>query len=445
MGNEGTPKPPQKQETVIQEPTPQNPEKFLEGVKRPFGIEDIKNFQQVFRTFEKRRSADKAEYVFGDNEFYEFLVNHRNGAPERVDPNEVPVKGYEDVELKLFTRWREYILHNKEGILRGTSDKWKTVLRVLEEEPAPTTLQEVRALYIKHPEVDTYSAVHYQSGVGQGSGFVHLNLERAGFAREKEGGEEMRVYLNPPYKAIPELSKLLMNRSIQEEVPLYFKTIDFSDVISRDNVSRLDRLVICTSKDNIPKLVRIIEDIRTVHPEWFEGRELPNMVANIGNGIGIAAEPTEYQNEKFSRMGEKRTSFNSVRAKFLQAVWKTVIRNALTKNAQLRPRDGRTLRQIFDDTFSQTAIRYKKDVDMAGLKTHLDELWAAKLNLNYVSSTNKRILETTLMRVLADVLPYTTPESIIPFVQQAIQEHADEFGIDPDNLALNKEPSHATK
>lgn len=418
-------------------------EDFFEKLKRPYGVEDVKNLQQALSGFEEKRKKENGKYVFDYNNFYQFLTSFRKGEsqPEMPNEKEIPVKDYQELELGIFQGWRQNLLQNQERVLQKRP-KLTEVVRTLQNEPPPKNLDELRDLYRRYPLLNDMSAVSYQEGVGEEgekrSGFLHINMARY-HAYEYEMPEaDTRIYLNPPVEAIPKLSMHLVGLAEKEKIPLYFKVIDYSfQKFTPENAGRLDKMLVYTDKENTPKLAKIIEELQTKRPQWFQGRELPNLVAPIGEGVGIASEPTEFQKQKF---GERGKSFNSVRALFLREVWKDTTKDILLANRNLKPRGGRTLQQIFNDQL-KSSVDYLK-LDSGIVNRYIEQVWQSGFNTEKLDPAAKnaleRNLESALLRTMQDVMPNITPDSLANWANRRIQEKAPQFGINPENIALNR-------
>lgn len=419
-------------------------ENFFNNIKRPYGVEDVKNFQQALAEFEEKRKKENAQYVFDYNNFYQFLTSFRKKEGQEALPSEteIPISDYQELELGIFQGWRQNLLQNQEQVLQSRP-KLAEVIKILKSEPPPKTLDELRDLYRRFPLLNDMSAVSYQEGVGEKlekrSGFLHINMARYNAYKYEIPEADMRIYLNPPVEAIPKLSMHLIGLAEKEKIPLYFKVIDYSfQKFTPENAGRLDKMVIYTDKENAPKLAKIIEELQTKRPQWFQGRELPNLVAPIGEGVGIAAEPSEFQKRKF---GEQGKSFNSVRALFMKEVWRDTIRDILVANRDVKPRGGRTFQQIFND-YLKSSLEYLR-LDSGTVNRYIEQAWQAGLDpekLDQATKSNlERGLERALLRTMQDVVPNITPDSLVVWVGRRIQEKAGQYGVNPENIALNQE------
>ena len=191
------------------------------------------------------------------------------------------------------------------------------------------------------------------------------------------------------------------------------------------------------SGQNTPKLAKIIKELQSKKPQWFQGRELPNLVAPIGEGVGMAAEPSEFQKQKF---GERGKSFNSIRALFMKEVWRDTTKDILLANKDTKPRRGRTFQQIFNDQF-KLSLDYLK-LDNETINRYIDQVWQAGLDAEKLSQEIKAKvsgnLESALLRTMQDVVPNITPDSLATWIDKRVQEKATQYGINPKNIALNK-------
>lgn len=416
---------------------------FAKLKQRPYGVEDIKNFQRALLEFEEKRKSENGKYVFDYKNFYQFLISSQKHKEESQGamPNEeeIPIKDYEELEIGIFQGWRQNLLQNQEQVLQRRP-RLREVIEILHKEPPPNTLDELRDLYSRYPLLNDMSAVRYQERVDKKeenrSGFLHINMARYNAYRYERPKVDTRIYLNPPVEAIPKLSMQLIGRAEKERIPLYFKVIDYSFIITPQNAGRLDKIVIYTDKENAPKLVKILEELRTEIPQWFQGRELPTLVAPIGEGVGIAAEPSEFQKKMFG----KRISFNTVRALFLREVWRDTTKDILIANKNVKLRGGRTFQQIFNDHLKSSLDYFKRY--SRTINRYIDQLWQAELDVEKLSQEAKdkvgRNLESALLRTMQDVVPYITADSLEPWVSRRIQEKATQYGINPENIAFNK-------
>lgn len=416
-------------------------EPFFEKLKRPYGVEDVKKFQQALAEFEEMRKKENGEYVFDYNNFYRFLTSFNGKESQNMrDKEEIPVEDYEKLEIGIFQGWRQKLLQNKEKILQRRP-RLAEVIDILQQEAPPKSLDELRDLYRRHPLVNDMSAANYQEGIGEKnekrSGFLHINMARFYAYAYEIPKTDMRIYLNPPMEAIPKLSIHLIGLAEKERIPLYFKIIDYSfQKFTPENANRLDKMLVYTNRENVPKLAKIIEELQERKPQWFQERELPNLVAPLGDGAGIAAEPSDFQKQKF---GERGKSFNSVRALFLREVWKDAIKDILIANKNIKPRGGRTLQQIFNDQL-KFSIKHLS-LDNQTISGYIEELWQNNFDTEKLNLSAKKVFETNLddalLRTMQDVIPNFTPDSLAIWVNKRIREKAPYFGINPDNVALN--------
>jgi len=413
-----------------------NPENLFDRLKREYGIQDVKSMQQAFAAFEEYRKKEKGQFVVGSNQFYQFLVSgemsdqiESPAAKAMEAEKDADPKDYEKLLVDFYGSWRTNLLAHREQVLMKRP-KLKRVLELMDSLPPPQTAEEIRSLYRKYPELNEVSAISYQEGLGEegmrNNPFLHFASHRKdGYAYE-EPPTQVRLYLNPPKEALPQIAKRFTELADQENVPYYFKMIDFSlQWPTRSDARRLDRMVFYSDKENGAKVAELLRQLSDEHPDWFEGRPLPPLVAEAARGVGAAEEPSDYQNEKFSRPGEQNTSFNMVRAKFLGDVWEGVAKDVLMRNPNLRPRGGRTFQEIFNDTISPADRNY------------IEQFQRANFDPSKLDAQGQRALEDAMRRFMADTLPNVQADSLLPYVQQEIQKKAKEYGVNPENLAFN--------
>jgi hypothetical protein len=414
---------------------------FFESIKRPYGVQDIKNLQQALTRFEENRKSKNATFVFQESAFYEFLTSFQEHPEKLPAKDQVPTASYERLEVGIFNTWKENLLKNAEVIIKKRPSL-APVIDVLKKEN-PQTLNELRELYKAHPEVDQVSAVEYQEGITDyvTSNFVHVNMARASGYAYEQPKTEMRIYTNPPAEAIPLLAEQLTLRAQQKNIPLYYKFTDYSfDMHGTDQ--RLDKLIVYTSKEYAPQLVSLLKEIKEEKPEWFNGRELPTLVSKAEEGIGLAEDPSEYQEKNFSGTMNKGVSFSSVRAKMLCDAWKDTMKGIITVYKDWQPRGGRTFKQLFDDQFRFTMKNLA--VDSVTIEETLQKLGEVNFDITKINPVLKKKffnlesnIHDALFRTMQDIIPAINADSLLPFVEKQIKEKAPHYGVNPDNLALN--------
>ena len=131
---------------------------------RRYTAEDIQNFQGELSQFEKMRKADNANYVFEFTQYYQFLTQHKKFQERPFTDRDVPTKGYQDLEVGIFNGWKQNLLAKKDTLVQSRP-KLAPIIRMLESEPTPKTLDELRVLFRKHPDLNEFGAVQYQDGV----------------------------------------------------------------------------------------------------------------------------------------------------------------------------------------------------------------------------------------------------------------------------------------
>jgi hypothetical protein len=406
----------------------------FDEVKRPLTINDVRDFQRQFRAFDDARREKGRKYIIGENQFYEYLSSGTFYGVERPNGGKVEAlteqgkQGYDDLLLTYYKAWRESLIKNKGQVAQFRPEVIKQ-LGDLDQLPNPQTAEELRDLYAAMPQLNTFSAAAYQAGVDRGSAnnpFLHFQGHRHGGYQYERPDTEIRLYLKPPINEVPKMAQEFIRAADERSRPYYFKLIDFSlQEPEPADLKRVDRMIFYADKGSAAKIVGIFKELQEQNPEWFADRPLPPLTAKIMDGVGAAEEPSDYQHKRFSGLGKERTSFNSVRAGFLNRLWLGTIRNIILQNPELRPRGSRTLKQIFNDLVPPVNRHY------------LDSLWGS--NLNPPEGHQERtVLNSTLARTMVDVVPDFTSESLLPWLDLGTKRLAPEFGIDPDNLAFNK-------
>lgn len=407
----------------------------MEGLQREYGLNDIIAFQEACKGFDALREHDKANYILGVGQFYEYLVSgsfservpHAK-ATEMAGEPDATENQYQSLILNSYLKWRENTLKNWDEVvkrmpnLQGGKD-------IIERE-VPASLAELRNLYRKYRPLSQVSGVMYQDGLGEegeyNNPFLHFFGNRmSGYAYSRPE-TAVRMYANPPRDAVPMFAEDFMRRAENAGVPFYFKMVDFSlQKPNRSDASRMDRFVYYVGNEDIAATRKIFEEMQQEHPEWFNNRPLPPLVASIKGGIGVAEDPSKYQDQHFSRSGEPTTSFNWVRAQFLKDVWTGLAQDMVRGYPNIKAADGRTLREIFEGQF--------KDTD----QVHRQKIMGVGLDPAQLNDAERYALNDALVRFVVDAMPQLDSQSIAPLIERHVLYQAQRYHINPRNLAAN--------
>ena len=135
---------------------------------------------------------------------------------------------------------------------------------------------------------------------------------------------EARLYLNLEAKNIPSFAIEAYKKCKEAKLPFYFK---FS---LRDN--RNDPFLFYTSLENMPKYIKIIEEIKKEHPEYLSGTEkISNKLGKINGYIGFGDEPIKTGNLKESYSSARDILFKNIRYD-LREKTKNLYANTMTPN-----------------------------------------------------------------------------------------------------------------
>jgi hypothetical protein len=199
---------------------------------------------------------------------------------------------------------------------------------------------------------------------------------------------------------LPELASKLVDRTEEEGTPLYFKIIDFSREQSPEYAARGDRMVIYTNEEHMSDLLDYLEDISWEQHDWI-GAKRPLLTAPVSETVGIGAHPTDAQRE----IVDGGASFSTVRAEFLGDVWEDALEE-LVRNPE-----------TYGDTTAHKAFKNNGgDIEQ---------------DLNY-SSQNGAWQETFM-----ESIPQIPADTLLEVIGPAIENQAENYHIDPENLALN--------
>jgi hypothetical protein len=393
---------------------------IFEGIERSYGLADIQAFQKACRDFDNLRQREHADYVLGSGQLYQYLLSGsfserllHPAAGQMIRESDAPDKDYASLIVAAYLDWRKNVLANWDAAAQRNPrlQGGKTAI----EKEIPRSLPELRDLYRRHPALSDVCGVSYQDGLAEEgtyeNPFLHFHGHRmSGYAYEKSE-TAFRIYTNPPRASLPAFARDFIQRAEDQKVPFYFKMLDFSlQQPTAGDASRMDRLVFYIGKDHADDTRKIFEDMQENHPEWFKDRPLPPLVAPLNEGVGVAQDPSPYQDAHFSRPGEKTTSFNWVRAQFLKDVWIGLAQEIVRAYPNTALQNGNTAHSLFEKEYGHA----------------------------HIPGNEQRSLNDALLRFIVTVLPQLSPNILLPLISKHIEVQAIRYHIDPQNLAANK-------
>ena len=403
---------------------------------KAYTVEDVRQLQEAAAAFEALNDREGEDFRLSNNTFYEFastgafvgraVPESRREQRAALAAEPIDRQAYERFELKAFRRWRANLLKNAETAIKGRSGL-QSIIDELREIEEPRSLEALHELLREHPELNDYGALQYQDGLNEegmySNPFLHVQGHRlSGYAYDRRR-TEVRFYLNPPMAAIPKLADRFLELAEAEEVPFYLKFMDYSlQPPTESDCARLDRLLFYTDQETAPRIFSILERIREEQPAWFEDRPAPPLTGRLGEGIGVAENPNQYQKEHFGR------SFNDVRAQFLREVWRDALAKVVARRPDIRSRGGRTVKELFLDSV--------REYD----RIHLKEMVAAGFDPEKMGRDAARAFDGTMMRLIPRLAPALKAEVLLPLVREQMQRKAAKYDIDADNIAFNALP-----
>lgn len=403
---------------------------------KTYTIEDVRQLQEAAAAFEELNEREGEEFRLSDNAFYEFastgafvsraVPESRREQRAALAAEPIDRQAYERFELKAFRRWRDNLLNNAAAVIKERP-ALQSVIDELREIEEPRSLGALHELLRDHPELNGSGALQYQDGLNEegmySNPFLHVQGHRlSGYAYNRHR-TEVRFYLNPPMADIPKLTDRFLELAEAEDVPFYLKFVDFSlQEPTEQDCARLDRLLFYTDQATAPRIFAILERLRQEQPAWFDGRPVPPLTGRLGEGIGVAENPNQYQKEHFGR------SFNDVRAQFLREVWRDALAGVVARQPGLRLRGGRTVKELF--------LASVREYD----RGHLKEMVSAGFDPEKMGRDAARAFDGTMMRLIPRLAPSLKAEALLPLVLEQMRRKAAKYDIDADNIAFNARP-----
>jgi len=254
-------------------------------IPRTLRVEDVSDFNRALAKFSGDHENNPHQFVF--NDYYTWCSggNSVSALELSTAAKRVPKQGFERFEVGAFNSWRTSLLNNTAEVLERRS-KLEPVIATLRTTKEPTTLEELRELYRKHPTLNDFSPVQYQDCPGEYApkgNFVHVSTDRLSLYKTEPPKVTHRIYLNPPLEEVPAVVSYLCDRAIKENQPIYLKFCDSSvDLyLLESTLKRGDGIVLFTDAVQAKLLLNYIEEARQEHPNWFRAGSVPRMDRKI--------------------------------------------------------------------------------------------------------------------------------------------------------------------
>jgi hypothetical protein len=391
----------------------------LEPQPREFKADDVVNIQRYMQELQISSLSDSADYVPSKTGLYDHLTEADTVIEQEPRADE---SSFDKSVSSLLSAWGERMGLPPEG---------------------PKTLKETKDLFAQNPKLNDTSPIHFQGGAEYvTSRFTHVITGRAlGKHREPTA---RRYYLNPKADKMGHVVEQLTGAALLSEVPLYFKFVDVATGNpDRRTLSRTDRIVIYASEGQTEFVEGLIGHVAEESPDAFSGRKVAGFGEILADGITMADEVTDEQNERFKGYSEG-TSFNDLRSQLLYEATLDVTKDlvSIPEFASVKV-GGQTVREVFASELSKAMSEYKTGtvirVDDPELTQALEVgLSAERLKVSGEFSENAvRAIKYAVARTARNVLPRIQPDSLLRGYQYHIKQLAPKYGIDPNNLARN--------
>ena len=279
-----------------------------------------------------------------------------------------------------------------------------------------------------------------------------------------------RFYFNTSHKYLFEFLDILVNKLEKNYFPYYFK---YTTIDERD-----DNVVVYCKTDDIPKYLKIFEEIKKEHPDLVAKMGPPPAISSkIDGWFGYGSEPD------LDEYGAKQ-SFNESRIKVIRPAISKVLVEWVTNNknsklnyngkeysvADLLVELGadailKQLTRKYDfhiprDKSISEAEAYRKELgynksDLENphfkdyIKRHVSEFLNENPNIfidrdnnikktiNLKNSQTYRFDYSDIYKAVKNMVPYIKDESFLKAVQKEIKDNCLQKGIDPDNFSFD--------
>jgi hypothetical protein len=376
------------------------------------------------------------------NNYYEILLNKLSKEELNTDIKDADLKTHQAFFLKLFNAFQKSLLSTAPEAIEN-NPQLKVLADELRGKPSVTYI-EMLNLMEKHPILKKYAPLSYQEGIVVGqinAPFVHVYPHRLNPEIPKLKTHSVRLYLSPTIKALPDVSNALVAFAFEKKIPLYFKALDLSvNPSDRETFSRLDRIVIFTDEAHTEMLLNFLKDYAKKNPQAFLNKNLPLAIKFLP-GISIAPDPTSEQKQS----GPDSKSFNSHRAKILSDIVLITMKKMLLlpEYSEVKPRQGRTLKQIFIDYLADEYIRANnlsstrnQTKSTPKFQAIVTDIFKQSLELK-IGSPHYAYIESALENTFANIAPNITPESLASALQASYKLIHKKYQTDPENITFN--------
>ncbi|MGI6371006.1 MAG: T3SS effector HopA1 family protein [Patescibacteria group bacterium] len=336
--------------------------------------------------------------------------------------------------------------HCFDGSISTLLSTWVRTYKIRGE--PPKTLEVARQLFAVQPELNQQSPVHFQGGIEEptpGGDFIHM---KTGWAIKKPIEPiAWRYYLNPAANKVGRVVNILLNEALRTETPLYFKFVDVATPGQwPPQVTRSDRIIIYSSEEQTRYIEQLLEHIVNQEREAFAGREITGFSARLADGVSKSEEVSEEQNNAFRGYWEG-ISFNHLRAKLILETTMSITRNFITSpyysSFKIR---GKTPREKFYLEAGEYIREHLNNASyresVGDMRSRMEQamslgLSSKKLEAGGYSKDTIHYLEAIVANTARDILPFITPDSLLPHYHSELKQIAPKYGIDPRNLAVN--------
>lgn len=260
------------------------------------------------------------------------------------------------------------------------------------------------------------------------------------------GDVSQRLYINAEYETTFKFLEIFANKCERRGIPFCFKTafLDYESkyrnfVAMESSLTRSESAVIYSSDRYIAQYTDICREIKNEHPE-FEFYNPPVATASIDGWLGYGAEPIN----EICKQKNVSASFNSVRSQILDLSISKGIKNFVITYANQIINNNKTGNDLLIDSLYEYIVNTYKINDKNISDSLYRELFSRKeFYLDFLKQDVKGLKILNHIISADDVRMYmfnnylVNSDVVYNFINDSIKDISVEYGVDPDNFAIN--------
>ena len=392
------------------------------------------SLEEIYNLIQNPVSAENLPNLFHllakNNSVYNALLGGRNA--------EIVERGNDaEMQIKLAERWRQ-------ELSAMTDDE------IEEKEKRTGNFRTLPMNCRNLPQIKTYDEAMFLLGqIPDQFGWTYKDSGWEYFQSTDLIGEvdhkrnmNIRFYINCSLENIGDFVEEIIERCKVAELPVFLKTL-------MNDTARKDRILLWAEPKDIGQYLLVLQDILKDNPQW-QMEEPPVLTGKVLNGIGVASEPNEEQQQ--GKQGNDRHSFNTLRSQAIFETNEDMLKLAFSQIPLEKPYNiSNKFFEFLCEEISR-GLRFRK-VEQTAQQIHqqlMNDSEFIKLLAEKIRSSNfseaKITISGTEYRFVADVK--RTMIRCLPYIDSDLkgfnQEYASELkkrllaqGIDGEKICFN--------